>query len=201
MYKLLCAFTLIFTACFNAQEIKHRPDSEKGVAVPVSFKLDGTMAAKFFDFKMLGLNGEEVSFAQFKGKKVVVMNVASKCGFTPQYADWEKFYKENKEKVVVLGFPCNQFMGQESGSSSEIKTFCEKNYGVSFPMFEKIDVKGDKKAPLYAWLTDKSQNGWNEQVPSWNFCKYLINEKGELVNFFASKITPDNAEFKAALLK
>jgi glutathione peroxidase len=201
MYKLLFSLPLIFAACFNAQEIKHRPDSDKAVVVPVSVKLDEAAETKFFDFKMLGLNGEEVSFAQFKGKKVIIMNVASKCGFTPQYADWEKFYKENKEKVVVLGFPCNQFMGQESGNSADIKSFCEKNYGVSFPMFEKIDVKGDKKAPLYAWLTDKSQNGWNEQVPSWNFCKYLINEKGELINFFASKITPDNAEFKAALLK
>ncbi len=200
MNKLLFPLLVGFTACFNAQEIKQRPISiEKPSVVAVSLKENETIASKFYDFKMKSLDGEEVSLAQFKGKKIIILNTASACGYTPQYEDWEKFYKLNKDKVVVLGFPCNQFMGQESGSNAEIKSFCQKNYGVTFPMFEKIDVKGDKKAPLYAWLTDKSQNGWNEQVPSWNFCKYLINEKGELTNFFASKIKPDNAEFIAAL--
>ncbi len=203
MYKILL-FTLLinFTACFNAQEIKHRPtNADTNAAIPVSLKTNDNMTSRFFDFKMRSIDGEEVAFSQFKDKKVIVLNVASECGYTPQYADWEKFYKENKEKVVVLGFPCNQFMGQESGDNAAIKSFCQKNYGVTFPMFEKVDVKGDKKSPLYAWLTDKSQNGWNEQEPSWNFCKYLINEKGELVEFFASKITPENAEFQAAFKK
>jgi glutathione peroxidase len=200
MYKI-ALFTLLVSvsACFNAQEIKHRPNTAKASAMPVSLSTNNNMESKFYDFKMNSLDGAEVALSQFKGKKVVILNVASECGYTPQYADWEKFYKENKEKVVVLGFPCNQFMGQESGDNAAIKTFCQKNYGVTFPMFAKVDVKGDKKAPLYAWLSDKSQNGWNEQVPSWNFCKYLINEKGELVEFFASKIKPDNAEFIAAL--
>ena len=200
MYKfLLLALTLSLNACFNAQEIKQRQINTDGHATNVAFKTSETINAAFYGFKMRSIDGEDVSFAQFKGKKVVVLNVASSCGYTPQYSDWEKFYKENKEKVVVLGFPCNQFMGQESGSNAEIKAFCQKNYGVTFPIFEKIDVKGNKKAPLYAWLTDKSQNGWNEQVPSWNFCKYLINEKGELTHFFASEIKPNNAEFIAAL--
>lgn len=200
MYKfLLLALTLGLNACFNAQEIKQRQITTDSHATNVAAQTPETVNAAFHGFKMRSIDGEEVSFAQFKGKKVIVLNVASSCGYTPQYADWEKFYKENKEKVVVLGFPCNQFMGQESGSNADIKAFCQKNYGVTFPIFEKIDVKGDKKAPLYAWLTDKSQNGWNEQVPSWNFCKYLINEKGELTHFFASKIKPDNAEFMAAL--
>ncbi len=198
MYKLFFILAVSLSACFNAQEIKQRPIlSETNNADAVSKRAIGST---FFDFKVKSIDGEEVSLAQFKGKKIVILNTASACGYTPQYEDWEKFYKANKDKIVVLGFPCNQFMGQESGSNAEIKTFCQKNYGVSFPMFEKIDVKGDKKAPLYAWLTDKSQNGWNEQVPSWNFCKYLINEKGELTNFFASKIKPDNAEFLKAIL-
>jgi glutathione peroxidase len=200
MNKLIILLLIGFTSCFNAQEIKQRPISGGKNSALVTFtKENEAMANTFFDFKMRSIDGEEVSLAQFKGKKIVILNTASKCGFTPQYEDWEKFYKANKDKVVVLGFPCNQFMGQEAGDNAEIKSFCQKNYGVSFPMFEKIDVKGDKKAPLYAWLSDKSQNGWNDQTPSWNFCKYLINEKGELTNFFASKIKPDNAAFLAAI--
>jgi glutathione peroxidase len=131
----------------------------------------------------------------------VILNTASACGFTPQYADWETFYEANKDKIVVLGFPCNQFGGQESGTHADIKTFCQKNYGVTFPMFEKLDVKGENQAPIYKWLSDKTQNGWCDKVPTWNFCKYLINEKGELVEFFASNIKPDNAEFLAAIKK
>jgi glutathione peroxidase len=200
MNKLILLLLVAFSACFNAQEIKQRPiSSEKNNALVTPAKENEALASKFFDFKMRSIDGEEVSFAQFKGKKIVILNTASKCGFTPQYEDWEKFYKANKDKILVLGFPCNQFMGQEAGDNAEIKSFCQKNYGVTFPMFEKIDVKGDKKAALYAWLSDKKQNGWNEQEPSWNFCKYLINEKGELTNFFASKIKPDNAEFLAAI--
>lgn len=131
-------------------------------------------------------------------KKIIVLNVASKCGYTPQYADWEKFYSEHKDNTVVLGFPCNDFMGQEPGSAEEIAAFCESNYHISFPLFEKVHVKGDEKAPLYRWLTDPAQNGWNSQEPTWNFSKYLINEKGELTHFFASKVKPDSPEFLAA---
>ena len=155
----------------------------------------------FYQLSAISLDGAPVSMEQFKGKKIVVLNVASKCGYTPQYADWEAFYEKNKEKVVVLGFPCNQFMGQEPGNAEQIAEFCQKNYGVSFPMFEKVDVKGADQSAVYKWLTDPAQNGWNSEAPSWNFCKYLINEKGELVSFFASKITPDNPEFQKALEK
>jgi glutathione peroxidase len=126
--------------------------------------------------------------------------VASKCGYTPQYADWEAFYKSNKSNVVVLGFPANNFMGQEPGTEAEIAQFCSANYGVSFPMFEKISVKGDDMHPLYRWLSDKAQNGWNDQAPTWNFCKYVLNEKGELVAFFPSGIKPTDEEFKKAML-
>ncbi len=156
-------------------------------------------ATSFYDFTVNSLEGEPVSLAQFRGKKIIVLNVASKCGYTPQYADWEKFYSENKDEVVVLGFPCNDFMGQEPGSAEQISEFCQKNYGVTFPMFEKVHVKGKDKAPVYQWLTEPAQNGWNSQEPSWNFCKYLINEKGELTHFFASKVKPSSEEFIQAI--
>jgi glutathione peroxidase len=154
----------------------------------------------FFSFKMKGIDGKEIDFSQFKGKKIVVLNTASKCGYTPQYADWEAFHKANPG-IVILGFPANEFGGQEPGTNSEIASFCLKNYGVSFQMMEKVVVKGSGKCDLYQWLSDKSQNGWNEKEPSWNFCKYVINEKGELTNFFASGVKPSSAEFQAALTK
>jgi glutathione peroxidase len=135
----------------------------------------------------------------YKGKKIIILNVASKCGFTPQYADWQSFSDKYGEKVAVLGFPCNQFLYQEPGSASDIGAFCQKNYGVTFQMFDKIDVKGSDQSLVYKWLSSPEENGWNTEVPSWNFCKYLINEKGELTHFFASKITPDSPEFVKAL--
>jgi glutathione peroxidase len=157
-------------------------------------------STSFFDFKMPELeSGKMVDLSQYKGKKIVVLNVASKCGYTPQYADWETFYKEHGGKVVVLGFPANNFMGQEPGSNDDIASFCSKNYGVTFPMFQKISVKGDDMDPLYQWLSQKDKNGWNDQAPSWNFCKYVINEKGELVSFFPSGVKPGDAEFKKAV--
>ncbi|MBD2702046.1 glutathione peroxidase [Spirosoma sp. BT702] len=152
-----------------------------------------------YDFTVNSLDGKPVALSGFKGKKVVILNVASKCGFTPQYADWEKFYKEHGSKIVVLGFPANNFKSQEPGSNEEIAEFCKKNYGVTFPMFEKVSVMGDDQAPLYKWLTTKEMNGWNEQVPTWNFCKYVINEEGKLTNFFGSKVKPEDEEFKKAV--
>ncbi|MEZ4920154.1 MAG: glutathione peroxidase [Saprospiraceae bacterium] len=152
-----------------------------------------------YDFTVNSLEGEPVSLSQYKGKKVVILNVASKCGYTPQYADWQAFFEANKEDLVVLGFPCNDFLSQEPGSADEIASFCEKNYGVTFPMFEKVHVKGDEQAPLYSWLSDPKQNGWNSDVPSWNFCKYLIDENGALTHFFASAVKPDSPEFMKAL--
>jgi glutathione peroxidase len=179
-----------FSACFNASQVATRP---------VEITTTKIMPSTFYQFTANSLEGTPVSMEQFRGKKIIILNVASKCGYTPQYADWEKFYAENKDEVVVLGFPANDFMSQEPGSSEEIASFCQKNYGVTFPMFEKVHVKGDNTAPIYRWLTDKSQNGWNSQEPSWNFCKYLINEKGELTNFFASGVKPDSPEFVSAL--
>ncbi len=181
--------TSLITAIFaDKSEIANRPD--------------GVIVAKqsLYDFKVKSLVGDKVvDLSQYKGKKVVILNVASKCGYTKQYADWEKFNKEHGDKVVVLGFPSNDFGGQEPGTSEEIATFCSATYGVTFPMFEKVTVKGDEKAPLYKWLSSKDLNGWNDKEPTWNFCKYVVNEKGELTNFFASKILPTDPEFLKAV--
>jgi glutathione peroxidase len=192
---LLFSLIIFFASCFNKTEISHRPATISTMNVAET----SNNTQSFYNFSAKTLDGETIAFEQYKGKKIIILNVASECGYTPQYADWEKFYKDNKDNTVVLGFPCNQFMGQEPGDNKQIKAFCEKNYGVTFPIFEKVDVKGDNKSDIYKWLTDKTQNGWNEKEPSWNFCKYLINEKGELVEFFASAIKPENAEFRKAL--
>ena len=187
----------------NPKEIRRRPTGVANAEIISVSNSKNSMENKksFYDFSVKMLDGQDLSMAQFKGKKVVVMNVASACGYTPQYADWEKFYEANKDKVVVVGVPCNQFGGQESGSHEEIKAFCQKNYGVTFTMLEKMDVKGSSKSPLFTWLTNKAENGWNEKEPSWNFCKYLINEKGELMDFYASGIKPDNEEFLKEIKK
>jgi glutathione peroxidase len=157
------------------------------------------LKGSFYDFTVNDLSGKPVSLKEYKGKTVVLINVASKCGFTPQYADWQKFHEKYGDKIAVLGFPANNFMSQEPGSSEEIAEFCQKNYGVTFRMFEKIEVAGKDKAPLYNWLSNKDLNGWNNQEPSWNFCKYLINKDGKLTHFFESKITPENPEFLQAV--
>jgi len=146
-----------------------------------------------YDFKMNSLEGKEIDFVQYRGKNLLIVNVASKCGFTPQYADLEKLHEEFGDKVVVLGFPANNFGGQEPGTNLQIAEFCEKNYGVKFQMFEKISVKGDDQHPLYQWL--KAKTG---QEPSWNFCKYLVKPDGT-VKFFPSKVKPLDEEIVNAL--
>lgn len=163
---------------------------------------DSTMKGtqNLYDFKMKALIGDQtIDLSKYKGKKVVLINVASKCGYTPQYAGWEAFYKKHGQNVVVLGFPANNFGGQEPGSEEDIATFCQKNYGVTFQLFDKIDVVGKMQHPLYKWLSTKSLNGWNDKAPTWNFCKYVVNEEGQLTHFFASGVKPTDDEFKKAV--
>jgi glutathione peroxidase len=138
-----------------------------------------------YDFKMKGLNGEEIDFSKYKGKMMLLVNTASKCGFTPQYEDLQQLHERFGEKVVVLGFPANNFLWQEPGNNDEIAQFCQKNYGVTFQMFEKISVKGRDQHPLFNWLEKKSG-----RKPSWNFCKYLIGRNGEVLGFFGPKVKP-----------
>ena len=138
-----------------------------------------------YDFKLNSIDGEVIDFSKYKGKTLLLVNVASKCGYTPQYADLEKLHETYGDKITVLGFPANNFGAQEPGSNLEIAEFCQKNYGVKFQMFEKISVKGEDQHPLYAWLKEKSAG--NE--PGWNFCKYLVKSDGT-VKFFNSKVNP-----------
>lgn len=143
-----------------------------------------------YQFKVPALTGGTIDFSDFKGKKILIVNTASKCGFTPQYAQLEELYKTHKDDLVIVGFPANNFGGQEPGSNDEIRSFCTKNYGVTFPMAAKVSVKGDDMAPIFEWLTQKSKNGVMDADIKWNFTKFLINEKGELVSVFDSKVTP-----------
>jgi glutathione peroxidase len=137
-----------------------------------------------YDFELTAIDGTDVAFTRYKGKNLLLVNVASKCGFTPQYADLQKLNDEYGSKITILGFPANNFGDQEPGSNMEIASFCEKNYGVTFQMFEKISVKGEDQHPLYQWL--KAETG---KEPTWNFCKYLIKADGT-VKFFPSNVNP-----------
>jgi glutathione peroxidase len=163
-----------------------------------------------YDFKVPGLDGNEIDFAKFKGKKIMIVNTASQCGNTPQYADLEKLYEKYKDKLVIVGFPANNFGEQEPGTNSDIKAFCTKNYGVTFPMAEKISVKGDDIHPMYKWLVDQSKElakdvptdnskdiVWRKflQDPvTWNFTKFLVDENGKLIAVFHNKINPMSPE-------
>ena len=152
-----------------------------------------TMTGSIYDFRINSLDGKEIDFAQYKGKTLLIVNVASECGFTSQYADLQKLHSQYGDRVVILGFPANNFGGQEPGSNQQIAQFCQKNYGVEFQMFEKISVKGDDQHPLYQWLKEKTG-----QEPSWNFCKYLVKPDGT-VKFFPSKVKPLDKEIVNAL--
>lgn len=152
-----------------------------------------------YEFKVAGLDGKEIDFSQFKGKKILIVNTASKCGFTPQYEGLEELYNQNKENLVIVGFPANNFLFQEPGSNEDIATFCEKNYGVTFPMAEKISVKGKNMAPIYQWLTNKDYNKLENSSVKWNFQKYLIDETGHLIGVFSSKTEPLSDEIVKAV--
>ena len=147
-------------------------------------------ATSIYDIKINSINGEAINLADFKGKKILFVNTASKCGFTPQYEELQKLHDTYQDKLVVIGLPCNQFGGQEPGTLSEIQNFCSVNYGVDFLMTEKIDVKGDNQHPLYKWLTDKSLNGSKSSSVKWNFQKYLIDEEGRFIDVFYSMTKP-----------
>lgn len=148
----------------------------------------------FHDLSFKAIDGKEIHFSQFKGKKVLLVNTASECGYTPQYDELEKLHQEHGKDIVVLGFPANNFGGQEPGSNEEIGAFCRKNFGVTFQLFEKSDVVGKSQNTVYQWLSDPEKNGWNSEKPNWNFCKYLVNGKGELVKFFTSAVSPLDAQ-------
>ena len=155
--------------------------------------------ASFYDLKATSIDGDEISFEKYKGKKVLIVNTASSCGYTYQYEGLQKLNDIYGNDVEVLGFPANDFLFQERGSDSDIADFCEKNYGVTFQMFSKITTKGRNQSPVYTWLTNKDLNGWNEKKPTWNFCKYLVDENGNLVEFFDKSVKPMSKEITELL--
>lgn len=186
--KLLLPLVTFLSACFGTHEIKSKPLNQANMAIKT-----------LYDFKMKAIDGTEIDFSKYKGKKVLIVNTASECGYTPQYKELEELNKKYGDKVVVLGFPANNFGGQEPGSNKEISSFCEKNYGVTFQLFEKVEVVGKNTCELYKWLSTKELNGWNSQEPKWNFNKYLIDENGQLIKYFASSVKPMSEELLNAI--
>ncbi|TVT38231.1 glutathione peroxidase [Hymenobacter setariae] len=178
-------FSLAFT---NPQPAPMNPTAP--VAAP------GTV----YDFTVKTIDGKDVKLSKYKGKKILIVNTASKCGYTPQYKELEELSKKYAGKVTVLGFPSNSF-NQELASNEEVSSFCEKNYGVTFPLFSTVSVKGDDATPLFKFLSDKEKNGAVSEAPSWNFCKYLVNEKGQVVKFYPSKVKPLSEELVADITK
>lgn len=160
---------------------------------------DGEVHTSIYDFKVEGLDGGTIDFAAFKGKKILIVNTASKCGYTPQYEGLENLYKQYGDQLVIVGFPSNNFGFQEPGSNDDIAAFCEKNYGVTFPMAAKIAVKGKDMAPIYHWLTKKEHNHYEDNTVSWNFQKYLIDEEGHLIGVYSSKVKPESEELVNAI--
>lgn len=155
------------------------------------FQDSGGNRTSIHQFKAKDIDGNVVDFSKFKGKKLLIVNTASECGFTPQYKDLEALYQKYKDKnFLIIAFPCNDFGGQEPGDAKQIKSFCQKNYGVSFLVMEKIKIKGDSVHPIYQWLTNKEKNGVKSSKVMWNFQKYLIDENGYLVDYYNSTINP-----------
>lgn len=158
------------------------------------------MNMSVYDFKVPALSGGTIDLSSYKGKKLLIVNTASKCGFTPQYEDLQKLYEKYKDKLVIVGFPANDFGGQEPGTNSEIQEFCKKNYGVTFPMAAKVDVVGEKTAPLFRYLTEEAiKMGTPAPVIQWNFTKFLIDENGKLIAVFPSKVKPMSEEITSHL--
>ena len=170
----------LFSFLFPAKEPKNIPTS-------------------IYDFTINSLEGKEIDFSVFKGKKILVVNTASKCGFTPQYKELETLYQQYKGALVIIGFPANNFLFQEPKGNTEIAEFCQRNYGVSFLMSEKVSVKGKDIAPIYYWLTHKKYNGFKDSKVKWNFQKYLLDEQGKLIAIFNPKTSPLSDEITHAL--
>jgi len=179
IFLILLSFVAFFNSCAQKKSDVSKTKSKE------------LMGKTIYDYKVAGLEeGKEINFADFKGKKILIVNTASECGFTPQYADLEKLSNEYKDKLVVIGFPANNFGGQEPGSNVEIGAFCQKNYGVTFPLAAKVSVKGDDTAPIFKYLTEKELNGVKNTTILWNFTKFLVDENGKLVDSFISTTKP-----------
>lgn len=191
MHNLLfISFLNVLVSCTTPTPVATTPTSTTNSAAMTS----ATASNSIFDIPLKTIDGRDITLKAFKGKKLLIVNVASKCGYTKQYADLEKLHKMHGDKVVVLGFPANDFGGQEPGANEDIAEFCQKNFGVTFPLFEKASVIGNEQQPLYKWLTSKEANGTNSEAPAWNFSKYLISEDGKIMKFYPSKVSPLSEE-------
>ena len=186
MKKLLIIATALTAFIPFGCQSQDVPDNANAQATA----LKASDTKSIYEFKVEALDGSKIDFASFKGKKILIVNTASQCGYTPQYEELQRLYVKFQDKLVIVGFPANNFGGQEPGKNSEIKEFCKKNYGVTFPMAAKVSVKGDDMAPIYKWLCSKSENGVMDAEIKWNFGKFLLDEKGVLINYFPSKVTP-----------
>ena len=155
---------------------------------------DKSQITSIYDIKINTLQGKPLDFSKFKGKYLLIVNVASKCGFTPQYKELQDLYETHKDQLEIIGVPCNQFGKQEPGDENTISEFCEVNYGVSFTITEKVDVKGNAQHPLYQWLTQARKNGVKNSSVKWNFQKYLINPEGQFVDFYYSMTSPKSSK-------
>lgn len=192
MKKVLVLMTAVLLAACSGENKNTQSASIAGLSTQEESTMQDEQS--FYDFKVEDIDGNLVDFSKYKGKKVLIVNVASKCGYTPQYEGLQELNEKYGDKIAILGFPANNFGGQEPGTNDDIKKFCTGNYGVTFPMFQKVSVKGVDKHPLYRWLSDKDLNGWNNEEPTWNFCKYYIDENGELKKFFQSSVKPMDEE-------
>ena len=182
---------LVVAALLSLGLFSFSPVSEQGFPSPPK---------SFYDLKINALEGEKtIHFADYKGKKLLLVNTASRCGYTPQYAGLESLYEKYKDRLVVIAFPCNQFGGQEPDSALKIGEFCKRRYGVTFPISEKVDVKGDNQHTVYQWLTQKKYNGREDVNIRWNFGKFLIDEKGKFVQYFPSQVTPGDSSLIAKI--
>lgn len=190
MLKIIAISSILF-GCVTHSSTSTKPN--ESVVAPA---IDNP---SIHSFKVEGLEGDTIDFSAYKGKKILVVNTASACGYTPQYKELQSLYEKYKDKLVIVGFPANNFGGQEPGTNTEIKSFCEKNYGVKFPMAAKVSVKGDDMAPIYKWLTSKEANGVLDAEIRWNFNKFLIDENGKMVAYFPSKVTPMSEEIVSKL--
>ena len=193
MIRSFAVAAIVITCALHTNNTVPGQVTEKNISLP-----DDT-AKTIHKFKVVSLDGGTINFADFKGKKILVVNTASECGYTPQYKDLEELYEKYKDKLVIVGFPTNDFGGQEPGSNEEIKSFCQKNYGVTFPMAAKITVKGDDTAPIYKWLTSKEQNAVLDATIKWNFNKFLLDENGHMIAYFPSKVKPMSEEITGKL--
>lgn len=157
-------------------------------------------SVSFYSLKAMANNGTEYNFTQLKGKKVLLVNTASDCGFTGQYDELQQLHEKFQNKLIILGFPANDFKAQEKGTDEDIAQFCKINFGVTFSLMKKSSViKGAEQNTIFKWLSDSIQNGWNNKQPSWNFSKYLINEQGELINYFDPAVSPLSKELVNAI--